>query len=415
LNWSEVRSNDRAHKKRASQARKKNRLYIATVFLAIVVALQCYAEYKEITKKAPEKIIEECERLIESMENMTVIQTGDGGGESGYNVETSIDKTIEQARKEIERARRELETMDRDWRINAREEIELLKSERDEAKAEGNAEKQEQYDTKIRMLEYHLERDIEPDEEYAMKATVITDIITFIGSIFLAIVVMMLTVDTIAFENSPGTMKFLLTKPVSRNRVYLSKFIASLIASLGIVLSVELIAYLVIGIIFGFGNMLAPAAIGTRFVPDPIRIARYGIGVTPVIGSTVLVPYWQKFVTVLLMQVLYIMAVTAFGMFISAVAKNGVSALIIGLLSTAVLTVMTVQINGFGSIRAFAAVMPFLFSTYSAGGLVLSGFLSKALSSSIIGIPLAVSVMSIWAILFFVSGHAIFTRKDILI
>ena len=62
----------------------------------------------------------------------------------------------------------------------------------------------------------------------------------------------------------------------------MSKF-CTLIASLGIVIIIETLAYLVIGVIFGFGNIQAPAAICTKYEPDPILIARYGMGVKPIL------------------------------------------------------------------------------------------------------------------------------------
>jgi ABC-2 type transport system permease protein len=392
---------------------RKSKLYIVTGFLVLVTVIQCNALYTEITAKAPEKVIAECKRLIESMENMTVIQHG--GNDDGVSVKNSIADTIENAKKEIERAQRKLDNMGGDWKVNAREEIVSLEKRKEEAEAEGDVIAQENVATRIKMLNYCLEHDMKPDEEYIMNNTVILDIITYIGSVFLAVVVMMLTVETIADENSSGTIKLLLTKPVSRGKIYISKFLTSLIASSGIVIMIEVVAYLVIGVIFGFGNMQAPAAIGPEYVPDPVRIARYGMGVTPVLGSTILVPLWQKLVIVLALQALFVVAVVSFGMFISAIMKNGISAIIFGLLITAVLTVMTVQVKDFGSIKAFAVIMTYLFSTYSAGSLIITGFLSESLHSAIIGIPLAILVMMAWAALFFISGYRSFAKKDVLV
>lgn len=397
---------------------RKSKLYIVIGFLTVFTAIQCYAQYVDITAKAPEKVIEECERLIENLKNatvvQTVIQTDENGETKTTNIELQVTDTIEDAKREMERARRKLERMQGDWRENLKDEIKSLETLKEEAIAEGNVTRQESIITRINMLNYHLERDIEPDEEYIMKNTVIMDIITGLGAIFLAIVVMMLTVETIAGENSSGTIKLLLTKPVSRSRIYLSKFLASLIASLGVVIAVEAAAYLIIGIIFGFGNMQAPAAIGTKYVPDQIRIARYGMGVMPVLGSTTLVPLWQKLIIVLALQSLFVVTIVSLGMFISALVKNGISAMIFGLLITAVLTIITTQVEGFGTIKAFAVTMPFLFSTYSAGSLILTGYMSEALSSTSISVPLAIAVMTGWAALFLAAGYRIFTRKDVL-
>jgi len=101
-------------------------------------------------------------------------------------------------------------------------------------------------------------------------------------------------------------------------------------------------------------------------------------------------------------------------MFISVIMKNGVSAIIFGLLITVILTVMTVQLREIGSIKALSTLMPFLFSTYSAGGLILTGYLSDSLSSTVINVPFAVIVMVAWSVLFFMSGYRLFVKKDVL-
>lgn len=393
---------------------RKSKFYIIIIFLAVVTATQCYLQYTKIIAKAPEKIIEECRRLIEGMENMTVVQAGKDGDGNPDDVNKWIDETIEDAKKEIEQAQKELENKDRDWRINLKEKIKSLEAKKKKIIAEGSINKLEDINTAINIYNYYLEHDMEPDEEYIMYNTVILDIINYIGSIFLAIVVMLMTVETIAAENSPGTIKLLLTKPVTRGRIYISKFMTSLISSLGTVIAIETLTYLVIGIIFGFGNLQAPAAIGPKYEPDPVRIARYGMGVKPIPGSTVLVPIWQKLLIMLLLQALFIVVVVSFGMFISVIMKNGVSAIIFGLLITVILTVMTVQLREIGSIKALSTLMPFLFSTYSAGGLILTGYLSDSLSSTVINVPFAVIVMIAWSVLFFMSGYRLFVKKDVL-
>lgn len=397
---------------------RKSKLYIVIGFLVIATIIQCYGEYNKITAKAPEKIIKECEQLIWNMENMVVIQSGGSEGDRvniNDNIEKHIADTIEDAKKDIERAQRKLNNMERDWRENAKEEIQYLETSKEEAITEGNVAEQELINTKIKILKYHLDNDMKPDDEYIMKSTVIIDTITYLGSVFLAIVVIILTVDTIAAENSPATIKILLTKPVSRGRIYISKFLASLISSWGIVMVIEVLTFLVIGIIFGFGNMQAPTEIGPDYMPDPIQIARHGMGVQPVLNSTILIPLWQKLAIMLLLQTIFIMTVVSFGMFISAIMKNGISAIILGLLVTAMLTVITVQISDFGSFKASSVIMPYLFSTYSAGGLILNGFLSSALSSTLISLPFAILVMTSWAVLFYLLGYKVFAKKEVLV
>jgi ABC-2 type transport system permease protein len=393
---------------------RKTKLYIVIGFLALVSALQCYLIYTEIIARTPERIIAENERLIEATKNITIIQTGGDDGDTNF-ADIYITNTIEAAKKEIERAQRKLDNAGMDWHLTVRDEIASYEAAKEKAIAEGNLEYQEYYDTKIKILNYYLEHDMKPEEEYIMNNSVITDIITYISGIFLAVIAMILTVETIAGENSPATIKLLLTKPVSRGRIYISKFLTSLFATLGIVIAIELITYLALGLIFDFGNLAAPVPIGPKYMPDPLRAAGYGMGVKPIPGSTVLVPLWQKLLLVLALQIIFIITVVSFGMFISAIMKNGISAIIFGLLITAILTAITLQMNEFGHIKAMGTVMPFLFSTYSVSELILTGDLSSALNSTIISVPLAISVMTVWAAMFLLAGYRYFIKKDVLV
>lgn len=401
---------------------RKNKLYIIIGFLVLITLAQCYVLYEEITNERPEKVVKECERYIENLKSMTVIKTG-GSDETGDNSfmvtdrqgnAVKVDNAIENAEKELERARRKLENMTKDWKVNVRDELTYLDTQKEKYRTEGNDGKLEAVTTQINMLNYYLDRDMKPDEDYIMKSTVIIDIITFISSYFLAIIVMMLTVESIAGENVPGTIKLLLAKPISRGRIYLSKFLTSVIMSLGIVFMIEIAAYLIIGLIFGFGNMRAPVAIGPKYIPDPIQIARDGMGVMPALGSTILVPLWQKLALVLLLQGIFSVTIVSFGMFLSTIMKSGISAIVFGLLTTAILTIITLQIRDYGSIKVISTIMPFLFSTYSAGSFILTGFLSNSVHSTIISVPFAVSVMAVWAVIFFVPGYRIFVKRDVL-
>jgi ABC-2 type transport system permease protein len=399
---------------------RKNRLYIVLGFLVLITLVCGYARYVDVTGKAPEKVIRECERFIRDMQNVTIITTGGDGGEKEVTVSDGqgngarVEAAVERAKKDIERAKREIENRDGDWKEVAREEIADLTAERNEYAERDNDADLEAVNTMINKLNYYLDRDMRPEEDYVMTNSVILDIISFAGSIFLAVLVMMLTVDSIAGENAPGTIRLLLSKPVTRGRVYASKYFAALLASLGCVLAVELAAYLVIGVCFGFGNLRAPAAIGPKYMLDPIQIARYGMGVTPVPGSTVLVPLWQKLALLTLLQALFIATVASFGMFVSSVMKNGVQAMILGLLIIAVLTVISLQLKEFGSIRPIRAALPFLFTTYGSGELILSGYLAQALSAPAISVPFAAAVMAAWAAASFLAGYGIFVQRDVL-
>ncbi|MCS4479356.1 ABC transporter permease [Clostridium botulinum] len=63
-------------------------------------------------------------------------------------------------------------------------------------------------------------------------------------------------------ENNPPTIKFLLSKPISRGKILLSKFIASIISIVLSLFICEFLAFLIIGIAFKFGSLLSPIVVG---------------------------------------------------------------------------------------------------------------------------------------------------------
>jgi ABC-2 type transport system permease protein len=122
----------------------------------------------------------------------------------------------------------------------------------------------------IQRLDYHLERDIDPD---ALTGPVAVRSFALLAStLLIPLLVAVLTADLVSFENSSGAIKLLLTKPISRLRILLSKALAMALFTTLTVLTAGLFVWLVGGLFFGFAGWNAPTLAGLRAGADGVNI-----------------------------------------------------------------------------------------------------------------------------------------------
>jgi ABC-2 type transport system permease protein len=80
--------------------------------------------------------------------------------------------------------------------------------------------------------------------------------------LLLPLLVMVVAADIVSSEASGGTMKLLLTRPVRRWKILLSKYIALLLSVSLIVLCVAILSYVISGVVFGYGGWTMPMLTG---------------------------------------------------------------------------------------------------------------------------------------------------------
>jgi ABC-2 type transport system permease protein len=111
-------------------------------------------------------------------------------------------------------------------------------------------------------LRYHLERDIDPEQRtgplYARAFAGVA------SSLLLPLLVTLLVADLVTSERSAGTIKMLLTRPVSRSRVLAAKLLVMALFTSTLVLLSGLLSWLIAGIAFGWQGFDAPVLTGFR-------------------------------------------------------------------------------------------------------------------------------------------------------
>ncbi len=112
----------------------------------------------------------------------------------------------------------------------------------------------------VQQLQYYLDHDVNPQTPNAVTFT--KQFIDNAVNLFIPLMVLAIASDLVSSERSTGTIKMLLTRPVRRWRILLSKLLTlSLYVSLIIVTTIAL-CYLISGLIFGYTGWDAPVFVG---------------------------------------------------------------------------------------------------------------------------------------------------------
>lgn len=140
-------------------------------------------------------------------------------------------------------------------------------------------------------------------------------------SLLAIILTLIIASDMISSEFSSGTIKVLITRPVSRFKIILSKFILSTAVCSIFVLIFEILVYLIGGLIKGFTTLNYPEK------------------VYPILGDnkiSQIIPDWKLFIYCFILQVIFIACLSAFFIMMSSLVKNN---LYIAILSVFVIIV----------------------------------------------------------------------------
>lgn len=112
----------------------------------------------------------------------------------------------------------------------------------------------------LQQEQYYLDHDINPSAPGA--PTFIRNFLENSIDLFLPLMIMVVASDLVSSEYSLGSIKLLLTRPVRRWKVLLSKYITLCLAISVIVFVSGLLSYLISGVVFGYEGWQAPILTG---------------------------------------------------------------------------------------------------------------------------------------------------------
>ncbi|OMC68482.1 ABC transporter permease [Paenibacillus sp. FSL H7-0326] len=243
----------------------------------------------------------------------------------------------------------------------------------------------------IQQLQYYLDHDINPNEPSGVTFT--REFMNNSINLFIPLLVVAMASDLVSGERTTGTIKMLLTRPVKRWKILLSKLITLLMFVSLIVLAVFIICYLISGLFFGFKGFTFPIFTGFQINGSDVDMSKVHA-----------VEQWEY----LLMQsgliwfVSIIVAVLSF--MVSTLVRSTSASIVIMMAALIAGTILTNMAASWDSAK-------YLFMV----NLNLTGYLAGNLPP-IEGMTLLFSlcVLSIWGISSLVVSFLVFTKRDIL-
>ncbi|KEJ00179.1 ABC transporter permease [Clostridium botulinum A2B7 92] len=290
------------------------------------------------------------------------------------------------------------------------------KSKIDEKILKLEKENNPENDYEISLLKYEKKNNIEKNElmpkgmyttmEFLAQPTI---------SIFYILILIELLSDILSGEYAPNTIKMSLTKPISRKKIIISKFVVSTIIGASAIIISTIIFIIEAGIHFGLSDYKMPLDVGAKYVLNksiPLTVTTSQM--EPVRNSISIVPLWSGIVRFVLIAILVSIASISILILISTICKKSlISSIISFILVIAASLIYFSKLMGdnilatkYGALLKFTPI-PYIFQIFE----VLSGNISVRLASSI-NIFFILIVCLIWSsIMMFLSTY-IFAKRD---
>jgi ABC-2 type transport system permease protein len=152
----------------------------------------------------------------------------------------------------------------KDWRVRTQERVASMQNWLRSGRMPASSARWTRFE--IARLQYHLDRNLDPD---AISGPLFTRGFANAASyLLLPLLALVFASDIVSSEFSQGTIKLLLTRPVGRARILLSKLIALAIAITLTVFFAAVIAYLLGSLAYGYRGWGAPILTGFRAAGD---------------------------------------------------------------------------------------------------------------------------------------------------
>lgn len=243
----------------------------------------------------------------------------------------------------------------------------------------------------LQQLQYYLDHDVNPNETNGVTFTR-----TFMensATLFIPLLIMAIASDIVSSERSTGTIKMLLTRPVRRWKILLSKWIVLMLFSGVIIMMTALLSYLISGAVFGYGGWGLPIFTGFNISGSDVDMA-----------SVHMVPSWLY----LFMQCGLIwfasIVVAALGFMVSVLVRS-TAASIVTMMATLIAGTILYNMASSWPTAKYLFVINLKLTDYLAGT-----------PAPVEGMNLlfSIGVLSVWGGIALLVSFLVFTKQDIL-
>jgi ABC-2 type transport system permease protein len=242
---------------------------------------------------------------------------------------------------------------------------------------------------KIEQQQYYLDHNINPIAPGA--PTFVRLFIEQGITLFIPLLVMIVAIDIVSGERSDGTMKMLLTRPIRRWKILLSKYVTMLLFISLILLFVGVLSYILSGIVFGYSGWNLPVLTGFITEKDTLNT-----------NFVHLIPQWQYIVMAYGLAWFVAVVVGTISFMVSVLIRNtpaGMGVMLAALIAGNILSNFATSWEG----------AKYIFSV----NLSLTDYLSGQLPA-LPGLSMSFSLLNltIWAVVSLIIAFAVFTKQD---
>ncbi len=240
-------------------------------------------------------------------------------------------------------------------------------------------------------LQFYLDHDINPTAPGA--PTFVRNFIEQSVALFLPLLVVVVASDIVSSEHSGGTIKLLLTRPVRRWKILLSKYLALILTVSLILLITGLLAYLISGLAFGYQGATLPVLTGFQeqngqLVADHVH----------------LVPQWKYILMAFGLAWFAAITVATLSFMVSVLVRSTAASM--GIMMAAIIS---------GSLLAQLAPTWEALKYLAFTNLRLADYLSgKPQMIEGMTLPFSLTVLSVWSLAALIISFAVFIRRDVL-
>ncbi|SFJ20953.1 MULTISPECIES: ABC transporter permease [unclassified Bacillus (in: firmicutes)] len=242
---------------------------------------------------------------------------------------------------------------------------------------------------RVQQQQYYLDHNINPSAPGA--PTFVRMFIEQGITLFIPLLIMIVAIDIVSGERSDGTMKMLLTRPIRRWKILLSKYVTMVLFISFILLLASVLSYVLSGIVFGYAGWNLPVLTG--FITEKETLNTSFVH---------LIPQWQYIVMAYGLAWFVAIVVGTISFMVSVLIRN----------TPAGMGIMLAALIAGGILNNFATSWEgakYIFSV----NLSLTDYLSGQLPA-LQGLSMSFSLMNltIWAAVSLIIAFAVFTKQD---
>jgi len=243
----------------------------------------------------------------------------------------------------------------------------------------------------VQQLQYYLDHDINPNSPNAVTFT--RSFLDGATTLFIPLMVLAVASDLVSGERTAGTIKLLLTRPVRRWRILLSKLIAlTLYVSLTLAVTV-LLCYGISGLAFGYGGWGAPVFTGFQVS-----------GATLNTSGVHAVPQWLYLLMQGGLSWAAAMTVALLALMVSVLVRSTAASIVAMMAAVIAGTLLSTMASSWTAAKYLFAVNLELTNYLAGSPPPVEGMT----------LPFSLAVLGVWSALALAVSFVVFTKQDIM-